>query len=107
MNAMKTGSTVALAILFTGIAVVLSGCYGIPKDTLKVAKIGNIQITAVGAGIVEADAVNTTIKVKCGFCGFEDKEVIIPSPVAGKPYTMEWICPKCGHKQSIIVQVDA
>ena len=95
----------ASALAMGGLAVVLSGCFGIPKGTLKNTSVGTVKIEASGAGIVSADAQKTTFKIKCAVCGYEAETMTIDTPVAGKPYTLAWICPTCGHKQQIVVQV--
>jgi len=85
----------------------LSGCGGIPKGTVKETTVGTVKLTAEGAGIVKADAQKTTFQIKCAVCGFEADPMTIDTPAAGKPYTLDWVCPKCGHKQKIVIQVAA
>jgi len=67
--------------------------------------IGSVTVHATGAGIVKADAQTVTFKIKCGLCGFEPEAITIPMPTPGKPYTNKWVCPKCGHKQTIVITV--
>jgi hypothetical protein len=105
---MKRSSTVVIAVsavLLAGLALGLCGCYGIPKGTMKNAKVGEATLQATGAGIVSADAQKTTFRIKCAVCGYEPLPITIDTPVAGKPYTLDWVCPKCGHKQKIVIQV--
>lgn len=101
------GMLVTLMLVATGLALSLSGCGGIPKGTSKELTVGTVKLQAVGAGIVTADAEKVTFAIKCGICGFEPEKITIPTPAAGKPYTQEWVCPKCGNKQKIVIQVAA
>jgi len=95
---------VLLALVVTGLVLTLSGCFSIPKGTAAAVKAGAVQLNAVGAGIVKADAQTTTFKIKCQRCGYEDKEITIPTPTPGKPYVLNWVCPRCGHKQNIVIE---
>ena len=92
-------------VVMSGTAVVLNGCGGVPKGTVAQMQTGNLQVTATGAGIVKADAQKITFQIKCGVCGFVTETVTVDTPTAGKPYTLDWVCPKCGHKQKIVISV--
>lgn len=103
---------IMLRILAVGLAIgclglFLGGCRGIPTGTAKVVAVGNANLQASGAGIVKVEAGKTTYKIKCSLCGYETETVTIDTPVAGKPYTTTWICPKCGHKQKIVIEIAA
>jgi rRNA maturation protein Nop10 len=102
---MKNGNRIVLSALAVCVlALAIAGCHGIPPGTMQKATIGSVTIEATGAGIVKADAQTTTFKIKCKVCGFEADSITIPTPPIGKPYTMTWTCPKCGHVQKIIIQ---
>jgi rubredoxin len=105
MNASKLLSLAAAAVLSTGLGLVLSGCGTVPEGANKSAAAGGVQLEATGAGIVKADAQKTVFKIKCAVCGFVSDEMTIDTPAAGKPYTLDWVCPKCGHKQKVTIQV--
>ena len=105
MRMLKRVVLVAIMVIATGLVAAVSGCYGIPKGTMKQVSVDHVKLTACGAGIVKADAQKTTFKIKCGVCGFEAQEMTIDTPKPGKPYTLKWICPTCGHKQTIVIQV--
>ena len=98
-----------LGLFFSGLAAVGSGllaggCFGIPKGTVRNVSVGSRKLKATGAGIVKADAQKVTFKIKCSVCGFKAEEITIDTPTAGKPYTMDWVCPKCEHKQKIVIE---
>jgi len=105
MKASKLLSVAAAALLSAGLVLVLSGCGTVPEGTSKNAVVGSVQLEVTGAGIVKADAQKTVFKVKCAMCGFVSDEMTIDTPAAGKPYTLDWVCPKCGHKQKVTIQV--
>ncbi|MBA4386645.1 MAG: hypothetical protein C0404_01620 [Verrucomicrobia bacterium] len=100
-----SGITGSIAGLFAlaGTALILAGCHGIPAGTTKTAQVGTVQYEASGAGIAKADARKTTIKIKCARCGYEENEMTVDTPSEGKPYTINWVCPKCGNKQTVVV----
>lgn len=101
----KNGLGMLMSVLVAvGFVIALSGCFGIPKGTMKDVKVGSAQLKASGAGIVKADAQKVTIKIKCAVCGFQTDEITVDTPSSGKPYTMDWVCPKCGHKQKIVIE---
>jgi len=104
LSGLKTG---AVVLMLAGMVLTLTGCFGIPKGTTKSVKAGEVMIQATGAGIVKVDAQAQTItfKIKCGRCGFEPAEQTIPIPKAGQPYTINWVCPKCGNKQKVTIEV--
>lgn len=104
MNKRAIVSTVLSACVVVGVALAAGGCYGVPKGTLKEVSVGAVQLTAEGAGIVKADALKTTFKIRCAVCGYLSEEITIDTPVAGKPYVMDWVCPKCDHKQKVVIQ---
>ena len=104
---MKAGNVMGaglLALGLAGLALALSGCHGIPQGTVKEMPVGAVQLKAVGAGIVKADAQQTVYQIKCTVCGYQSEATTIDTPVTGKPYTIEWVCPKCGHRQKITIQ---
>ena len=107
---MKTNSFRGLRLLvaavLAGAALVLSGCYGIPQGTAPSMKVGTVSLQAVGAGLVQADAQTTTFKIKCEECGYEPATITIPTPAPGKPYVLDWVCPKCGHQQKITIRAE-
>ena len=91
-----------------GAAVVLNGCHGIPQGTTPAitmagTEAGTVTLQATGAGLIKADAQKTLFKIECTLCGYESEVIIIDTPVPGKPYTLDWVCPQCGHKQKIII----
>ena len=92
-------------VMAGGLPLFLAGCFGIPKGTTKLFSAGTLRLQAKGAGLVRADPEKTTFKIKCARCGFEGNEVTIPTPTLGRPYSQEWVCPRCGHKQQIIISV--
>lgn len=89
------------------LALFLGGCRGIPAGTMRTATVGAVTLNAKGAGIVKAEAGKTTYKIKCALCGYEADNVTVDTPVMGKPYGTTWVCPKCGHKQKIVLEVAA
>lgn len=96
---------IGAGLLLGGGALLLSGCFGIPKGTMKDATVGTVKLQAAGAGIVNADVQKTTFRIKCQRCGYETGDIVIDTPAAGKPYIMDWKCPNCGHRQNIVIQV--
>jgi hypothetical protein len=105
MSNRKMGKMLVSVLALCGLTLALCGCHSIPTGTLGTTTVGSVTITASGAGIVKADAQKTTFKIKCRLCGYETEEITVDTPTAGKPYTMTWICPKCGHKQTIVIQI--
>jgi DNA-directed RNA polymerase subunit M/transcription elongation factor TFIIS len=91
--------------LATGLLFQANAGTSVPKGAEKEMMAGTIPLEATGCGIVKADEQKTTFKIKCEKCGFEASEIVIDTPTADKPYTIEWTCPKCGHKQTIVIQV--
>ena len=74
----------------------------------KDAKCCSSKLTATGgAVVVESNEKKTKIKIKCAKCGKLSDEIEIDTPTAGKPYTQDWTCPKCGYKQKITVEAPA
>jgi len=63
------------------------------------------NIKATGATIIESNGKKTKIKIKCAKCGYKSPAIEIDTPTAGNPYTQDWTCPKCRHKQKITVEV--
>jgi hypothetical protein len=101
------GLVVGLAL--AGAAVVLGGCHGIPQGTAPAittagTAAGAVTLEATGAGLVKADARKTSFKIECARCGDESEVITIDTPVPGKPYTLDWGCPQCGHQQKIIIR---
>jgi hypothetical protein len=98
---------VVSVLAIVGLMSIMGGCAGIPKGTTEVISLGSaVSVHATGAGIIKADTEKTTFKIKCGLCGYESEEITINTPAAGKPYVLKWVCPKCGHKQTITIQVN-
>jgi len=63
------------------------------------------KLKATGACIIESNEKKTKIKIKCSKCGHLSAVIEIDTPTAGKPYTQDWTCPKCGNKQKVTVEV--
>jgi hypothetical protein len=63
-----------------------------------------VKLTATGATVVESNDKKTKLAIKCAKCGFK-AELEIDTPTADKPFSLEWVCPKCKHKQKITVEV--
>jgi hypothetical protein len=100
MKAIKAiGALLSLAVT-VAIFAVLNGCFGTPAN---MKKVGNVQMQAVGAGIVNVQGLKTTIRIKCRACGFEEDRTV-DTPVIGTPYMLEWTCPKCGQKQKVTIR---
>ena len=93
-----------MALLWVGLVMALSGCFGIPKGTAETADVGKLHLLIKGAGIVKADTEKMTFRIKCRRCGFETEEFTIDTPSVGKPYTLNWVCPKCQNKQTIVIE---
>jgi predicted RNA-binding Zn-ribbon protein involved in translation (DUF1610 family) len=109
-----TSRRLFIGSLFTGAAAFLlpaaqTGCAPARKkeDEAAAPETGGAKLKAAGAVIVATDDKKTKIKIKCEKCGFLSAEIEIDTPVAGKPYTQEWTCPKCGHKQRVTVETAA
>lgn len=103
---MTSGMTrIVLAVLVAvGLVVGVAACSGIPKGTAKQVAVGPVTLKATGAGIVRADADQTTFKIKCGVCGYEAAEMTIPTPKPGAPYSYTFKCPRCGHVQTVTIE---
>ncbi|MDX9866904.1 MAG: hypothetical protein RBT78_03160 [Kiritimatiellia bacterium] len=100
--------------LFTGAAASLltaaqSGCQPAaePARPAAPAAAGTPKLKAAGAVVIASDSEKTTIRIRCQKCGFLSGEIQIATPKAGQPHTQEWTCPKCGHKQTVTVALDA
>jgi len=98
-----------VVLALAGAVVVLSGCHGIPQGTspaitMAGAAMGAVTLEATGAGLIKADAQKTSFKIECAMCGYESEVITIDTPVPGKPYTLDWVCPQCGHKQKITIR---
>lgn len=96
--------SVMAVLVLTGLVISLTGCFGIPRGTSKITNVGKLQLLIKGAGIVKADTEKTTFRIKCGRCGFETEEITIDTPSVGKPYILNWVCPKCSNKQAITIE---
>ena len=92
-------------LALAGFMFVLGGCSTVPKGAARTAQITTGQLQATGAGIDKANENFTTFRIRCGVCGYETGEIVIPTPQAGKPYTLYWTCPHCGHKQTIVIKL--
>ena len=93
------------ALALAGLAFVLGGCAGIPDGTVKKVAVGRATVQAEGTGIVKANVQTTTVRTKCGSCGFVTPDMVVGTPLAGRPIVIDWVCPRCGHKQKITIQV--
>ncbi|HRR32985.1 MAG TPA: hypothetical protein P5026_02700 [Kiritimatiellia bacterium] len=100
--------------LFAGTAVSLlaaaqSGCRPAaePAATAAPADANIPKLKVSGAVVIAAGSQKTTIKIRCQKCGFLSEEMQIDTPKAGQPYTQDWTCPKCGHKQAVTIELDA
>jgi DNA-directed RNA polymerase subunit M/transcription elongation factor TFIIS len=71
----------------------------------KKEEAASSSLKVTGATVIESNATKTKIKIKCAKCGYLSAEIEIDTPTAGKPYTQDWVCPKCGHKQKVTVEV--
>lgn len=78
-----------------------NNCCGGAKEEKKAV---TSKLTATGATVVETNDKKTKLAIKCAKCGFK-AEIEIDTPTADKPYSQEWVCPKCKHKQQITVSV--
>jgi len=107
MNGKRMVGVFVSVLIMAGLVFTLCGCRSIPKGSVKEITLGATTLQATGAGIIKADAQKTTFQIKCAFCGFEPEPITIDTPAAGKPYTLDWVCPHCGHKQKIVIQVVA
>ncbi|MBN2144877.1 MAG: hypothetical protein JW774_09665 [Candidatus Aureabacteria bacterium] len=96
-----------ISLIFTllGLVFILGGFSFAPDGTMKEVKLGSKTLVARGAGIVKADYNRTTFKIKCTTCGYENEVLVIDTPQAGNPYTLDWNCPKCGEKQTIQIEL--
>ena len=92
------------ALVMVVLAMSLGGCYGIPDGTQKITHVGKLQLQIKGAGLVKADTEKTTYLVKCRGCGYEAEETSIDTPSVGSPYSLNWVCPRCRHKQTIMIE---
>jgi len=100
----RTISRVMTVLVLAGLVFSLSGCYGIPKGTTEITHVGKLQLRAKGAGLVTADTEKTTFRIKCVRCGFEMEEITIDTPAVGNPYISNRVCPKCQHRQTMIIE---
>lgn len=107
MKKMLVLPIMAVCLAIGCVGLFIGGCRGIPTGTAKVVAVGNANLQATGAGIVKVEAGKTTYKIKCSLCGYETETVTIDTPAAGKPYTTTWICPRCGHKQKVAIEIAA
>ncbi|MBN2144874.1 MAG: hypothetical protein JW774_09650 [Candidatus Aureabacteria bacterium] len=101
----KTIRKVGLILGLLGLVLILSGYSFAPDGTVKEIKFGSKTLAAKGAGIVKADYDKTTFRIKCMTCGYENEKMFIDTPRAGNPYTLDWICPKYGDKQTIVIEI--
>ena len=93
-------------LLLAGTVVTLGGgCHGIPQGTAPTVSVsGAVVLRATGAGLITADAQKTAFKIKCALCGYESEVITIATPTPDTPYTLDWVCPQCGHKQKITIR---
>ena len=105
---MKSGNMlkkIYVTLIVLGLSTAFMGCNRIPPGTTGSVMIGSETLEAVNAGIVKTEGNKTTIQIKCNLCGFVSDPIVIDTPGPDKPYSLEWKCPKCGHKQTIVVQI--
>ncbi len=103
---MKRNLKLMLAFsIMAGFIFSLGGCSTVPKGAARTARITAGQLQASGAGIVSADTQTVTFRVKCAVCGYVSEPFTIPTPQAGKPYILNWTCPRCGHKQTVLIKL--
>lgn len=105
---MKSGNVLNkfyVSLIVLGLSIAFMGCNRIPEGTMGSVSMGAQVLEATRAGIVKVEGNKTTIQIKCGLCGYISEEMVIDTPSADKPYSLEWKCPKCGHKQMIVVQI--
>ena len=105
MNKSILTGLLVFGLTLTGFVWNAAAGSAVPKGTEKVMMAGTVELEATGCGIVKADAQKTTYRIKCEKCGLKSEEVVIDTPAADKPYTVVWICPKCGYEQKIVIQV--
>lgn len=91
-------------VILAGLVVMLGGCAGLPRGTHAVVHVGRLQLTARGAGMVGADTEKATFRIRCGRCGFEPEELTVDAPSVGRPYRLNWVCPKCGKRQAVHIE---
>ena len=104
MKLKNTFFVIVSVLLSTGLLSILNGCYGIPVGTTEEFTVGELQLKAIGAGIVKANPKKTVYKIKCNLCSFENVDKTILTPTVNEPYIIDWLCPNCGHGQIIIIQ---
>jgi hypothetical protein len=103
MKSKNVPAIIVLVLLCAGILPALSGCYGIPEGTFEEVMVGQLQLKAVGTGIVKADEQKTTYMIRCSTCSFQTDAKTIKTPKPGSPYILDWLCPNCGHAQLIVI----
>lgn len=99
MKAIKAVGAMLSVMVTIAIFAALNGCFG----TTTSLKTGNMEIQSIGAGLIKVEAGKTTFKIKCKVCGYEEERTA-DTPVIGAPYMLDWICPKCGHRQKITIR---
>lgn len=102
MNKWWRGILPALGL--AGVVVMLAGCAGLPRGTQPVIHVGRLQLAAGGAGMVGADTEKATFRIKCGRCGFEPESFTVDTPSVGRPYHLNWVCPRCGKRQAVHIE---
>lgn len=103
-NAVRSVGMMLVAVVGLSLA---GGCFGLPRGSAKDFTFGKVKIEATGAGVVKADSQKTVYKVKCATCGYETFDITIETPPTVRAFRTEWTCPKCGHKQTIVVSATA
>lgn len=73
------------------------------SDKKECAQPTGPKLNATGAEVLGGCPKKTKIKITCAKCG-KTEELVIDTPAAGKPYSQEWACPKCGNKQKVSVE---
>lgn len=80
-------------------------CAAAGKDAKKTAGTCPANLKATNATVIGCEGAKVKIKVKCAKCGFLSAEMELDMPTAEKPTTLAWNCPKCGHKQTVKLEL--
>ena len=102
-----TSRRIFISTLFTLAAVPLLVSAQTSCTAKKETTATSSKLKAAGAIVIASDEKKTKIKIKCAKCGYMTDEMEIDTPTADKPYSLEWTCPKCGHKQTVTIEVAA
>ena len=100
----RTAMQLLAALACAPLASLLTGCYGIPKGTMKQVPMGKMKLEAKGAGIVGVTGDKTTFQIRCEVCGYTEEPASIDTPKFGEPHVQRYTCPKCAHQQWVTIQ---